>query len=205
VTGGNAGVGRELSRILYGANATVYLACRSESKARQAIKEMQQAAPDSKGRLEVVVLDLSDLTTIKPAVESFLSRENKLHVLFNNAGVMIPPEGQKTAQGYDMQLGTNCVGPFLLTQLLTPMLVQTAKTEPANTVRVVWLSSMAADLYSPKHGVDMSNIRGKDFIKKGAPMQTYAISKAGNCLYAIEYSRRHKSDGIVSVVSTTNQ
>jgi retinol dehydrogenase-12 len=165
------------------------------------MKEIQQAEPHSTGRLELLSIDLSDLTTIKPAAEAFLAKEEKLHVLFNNAGIMIPPEGL-TAQGYDLQLGTNCVGPFLLTQLLTPILVQTAKTEPANSVRVVWVSSMAADLYSVKGGVDMSNIRGKDYIKKGPIMERYGISKAGNYLHGLEYSRRHQADGIVSVVSS---
>jgi retinol dehydrogenase 12 len=165
------------------------------------MKEIQQAEPDSKGHLEPIVVDLGDLVTIKPAVETFLSKESRLNVLFNNAGVMIPPDGMKTAQGYDLQLGTNCVGPFLLTQLLTPVLVQTAKTEPAGAVRVVWVSSMAADLYAPKNGIDMSNIRGKDFINPGPALQRYGLSKAGNYLHSVEYSRRYKDQGILSVVS----
>jgi retinol dehydrogenase-12 len=72
-------------------------------------------------------LDLADLTTIKASAEEFLSKETKLHVLFNNAGVMCPPQGSKTPQGYELQLGTNNIGTFMFTKLLTPILNATAR------------------------------------------------------------------------------
>ncbi|CAM1508663.1 Fc.00g055110.m01.CDS01 [Cosmosporella sp. VM-42] len=199
ITGSNTGIGKKLSQILYSANAVVYMACRTESKARQAMNDIQAAAPASKGRLEYLPLDLSDLRTVKPAAQAFAAKENKLHVLFNNAGVMVPPEGQKTAQGYELQLGTNCVGPFLFTQLLTPILRETARTEQAGKVRVVWVSSMAAEVYSVKYGVDLSNLKGKSYIKEPDDMTKYGISKAGNYLHSVEYARRHEDDGIVSI------
>jgi len=177
------------------------MACRTESKARSTMQEIKATAPSSTGRLEFLHLDLSDLRTIKPAAEAFLAGQDKLHVLFNNAGIMVPPEGQKTAQGYDLQLGTNCLGPFLLTHLLTPTLARTAKAEAAGVVRVVWVSSMAAELYSVKDGVDMSNLEGKGYIKEPGAVEKYGISKAGNYLHSVEYARRQKQDGIISVVS----
>ncbi|EFX01780.1 short chain dehydrogenase reductase [Grosmannia clavigera kw1407] len=197
VTGANTGLGKEVSQILYSKNAKVYLAARSEEKAKDAIAAIQAAAPDSKGDLVYLHLDLADLTTIKASANEFLSKEAKLHVLFNNAGVMTPPQGSKTAQGYEMQLGTNNLGHFLFTKLLTPTLVTTAKTEPANTVRVVWVSSSAAELGSHNPGgVDMSNLDYHD--DKGAILK-YGISKAGNFLQATELARRYGSDGVVSV------
>lgn len=87
VTGGYAGVGYELSRILYGANATVYVAGRSESKGSAAIAKIKQGNTKSSGRLEFLSVDLADLKSIKPAVESFLSKEQRLDVLVQNAGV----------------------------------------------------------------------------------------------------------------------
>lgn len=90
------------------------MACRTEIKAQKAIQDVKASAPASKGRLEYIHLDLGDLRTVKPTVKTFSAKEDKLHVLFNNAGVMVPPEGQKTAQGYELRLGTNCVGPFCL-------------------------------------------------------------------------------------------
>ena len=65
---------------------------------------------------------------------------------------MIPPQGSKTKQGYDLQLGTNNIAPFLLTNFLYPILAKTAKTAPADSVRVVWVSSNGADILSPKGG-----------------------------------------------------
>lgn len=186
--------------MLYAADATVYIACRTESKALKAIDDIRAAAPESRGRLEFIRLDLGDLRTVKPAAEAFLAKETRLHVLFNNAGVMTPANETKTAQGYDMQLGTNCLGPFLLTQLLTPALRATVAAGD-DAPRVVWVASIAAEVHSQRpYGIDMANVRGKDFVKVPDIMTRYGISKCGNFLHSAEYARRHKADGIISVV-----
>ncbi|KAL8821414.1 MAG: hypothetical protein Q9191_007310 [Dirinaria sp. TL-2023a] len=170
VTGSNTGVGKEVAQILYSKNASVYMAARSQDKAKHAIADIQQAWPQSKGSLTFLYLDLADLTTIKPAVERFTARESKLHVLFNNAAVQaLQNDGStKTAQGYEWHFGVNVMGPFLFTQLLTPILVATAKagSEPANTVRVVW---------------------------------RYGVTKAGNWLHGVEFAKRYEADGVISV------
>lgn len=88
-------MGQELARILYTAGATVYIAARSATRCTEGIKKIQKQVESSKGRLESLVIDLADLRTVKGAVESFLGREQKLHGLFQNAGVMIPPSGSK--------------------------------------------------------------------------------------------------------------
>jgi retinol dehydrogenase 12 len=183
---------------LYSKNAAVWIAARNKEKGLNAIAAIKEAHPTSSGRLEYLKLDLSDLSTIKASAEEFLAREKRLDVLFNNAGVMVPPHGSKTAQGYELQLGTNCLGPFLFTQLLTPILVATAKTAPKGSVRVAWVSSSAADLLSPTGGVDMQNI---DYKRDILYPFKYGVSKAGNYYHATEYARRHREDGIVSVVS----
>ncbi|KAI1459609.1 NAD(P)-binding protein [Annulohypoxylon moriforme] len=198
VTGANSGLGKELSRILYEKGARVYVAARSEEKATEAINDIQKTASSSNhGELIFLSLDLADLTTIKASAEKFLSREKKLHVLFNNAGVMNPTPGSKTAQGYELQLGVNCVGAFLFTKLLTPLLVETAKTEPPATVRVVWVSSTAIEAaYALQGGVDVDNL---DYHKPLPTWTTYAVSKAGIFLYGTEFARRYKADGVVSL------
>lgn len=80
-------MGFELCKILFACNATVYIAGRSASKAEKAIKEIKERFPTSKGRVEFLSLDLSDLSTIKPAVQSFTAQQQRLDVLVNNAGV----------------------------------------------------------------------------------------------------------------------
>lgn len=78
------GVGKELCKILYQHNGTVYLAGRSQSKADSAIEEIKQAHPSSDGRLEFLHVDLADLPTIKKSVEDFMNREQRLDVLTNS-------------------------------------------------------------------------------------------------------------------------
>lgn len=84
-------MGFELCKILYAHNATVWIAGRSESKALEAISNIKKSLPDSSGSLNFLRLDLSDLSTIKPAVDSFTAEEARLDVLVNNAGVCIAP------------------------------------------------------------------------------------------------------------------
>lgn len=192
-------MGKELSRILYAKKAKVYLACRSEEKATKAIADIKKAVPKSKGELVFLPLDLADLTKVKAAAQSFLAKESKLHVLFNNAGVMVGPANPplKTVQGYELALGVNCVGTFLLTKLLTPTLVATARSEPADTVRVVWLSSFGLQQFAPEdRGIDMDNL---DYHIPKPHVDRYGISKCGDWLLGVEFARRHKADGIVSV------
>lgn len=162
-----------------------------------AIKEIKANTPNSTGKLVFLRLDLADLTTIKASVEEFLSKESKLHVLFNNAGVMIPPQGSKTPQGYELQLGTNNIGTFMFTKLLTPILVTTTKTEPPSTVRVVWVSSSAAEAvsYNPG-GVPMDNL---DYHEDKPGSFKYGVSKAGNYLHGAEFAKRYRADGVVSI------
>jgi retinol dehydrogenase-12 len=197
VTGGNAGVGKEVARILHSKHARVYVAARSQSKATEAIESIKNSNRESKGSLEYLHLDLNDLTTIKASAQEFLAKENKLHVLFNNAGVMTPTQGSKTAQGYELHLGVNNIAPFMFTKLLTPILVFTAKTEPPNTVRVIWTSSSATELMSPKSaGVPMDNL---DYHIEKSGGYKYAVSKAGNYLHSAEFAKRHQSDGVISI------
>jgi retinol dehydrogenase-12 len=200
VTGASAGVGRELARLLYSLNATVYVAARSADKANAAISWMKEAHPSSTGTLTFLRLDLNDLEGIKDSAQEFMSKEKRLDVLWNNAGVMIPPQGSVTKQNYDLQLGTNCVAPFLFTKLLTPLLVQTAKSAEPGSVRVVWVSSSAAHFAAPTGGVDVKSLNNEVMGKKGV-QEKYAISKGGNILHALEFAKKYGGDGVVSVVS----
>ncbi|KAH8748762.1 hypothetical protein BGZ57DRAFT_861575 [Hyaloscypha finlandica] len=196
VTGSSSGVGKELAQILYSHNAKVYFAARSAEKTAATIESVKTAFPNSKGQAIYLHLDLDDLTTIKASANEFLSKEDKLNVLWNNAGVMVPPQGSKTKQGYELQLGTNNVAPFLFTKLLTPILIKTAKSEPPGTVRVVWTSSSAAEGISPKNGVDMNNLNYE--VDKSA-WHKYGVSKAGNVFHSKEFAKRYAGDGLISV------
>ncbi|KAI9825689.1 MAG: hypothetical protein M1832_001033 [Thelocarpon impressellum] len=198
VTGGASGVGFELTKLIYQKNATVYIAGRGADNARKAIDESKAKFPQSEGRLDFLKLDLADLTGIKASAAEFLSKEDRLDVLWNNAGVMVPPKGSKTVQGHELQLGTNCLAPFLFTQELLPLLKKTAETAPAGSVRVIWTGSLMVDLMSPKGGVNVDDLTYKKDVSQEIK---YAASKAGNALLASEMAKRVGKDGIVSVVS----
>jgi NAD(P)-dependent dehydrogenase (short-subunit alcohol dehydrogenase family) len=181
--------------MLYAKNAKVYVAARSEEKARNAMDSIKATVTGTTtGHLEYLHLDLADLTTIKPTVQNFLSKESQLHVLINNAGVAFPGQGTKTAQGYELQLGVNCLGPFLLTKLLSPTIVSTAKASPPDTVRVVWTASSAAEGTSPKGYMD-----NLDYHKDEGSFKKYSVSKMGNYFHSSEYAQRYSADGIASV------
>ena len=109
VTGGASGVGLELCALLYHAGGKVYLAGRSETKAQAAIAKIQARSVISSGELHFLLLSLDDLATIRPAVEAFMAKESRLDVLFNNAGVSLPPRGSVSAQGHELQMATNCL------------------------------------------------------------------------------------------------
>lgn len=196
VTGGYAGIGEQLVIILYNAGAKVYVAGRSESKAQASISRIESAHPDAKGELVFLQLDLSDLASIKRSADIFLSKENRLDVLVNNAGVMFPPKGSKTAQHHDLQFGTNCLGPHLFTKFFHPILKQTAATSPPNSVRVLWASSVGIHVLSPKGGVQFDQSGGLKDIDQNT---NYAQTKVGNNLLAIKTQSLLKDAGIVSV------
>ncbi|KAG8165587.1 hypothetical protein KVR01_004139 [Diaporthe batatas] len=195
VTGGYAGVGIELCKILYAHNAIVYVAGRSSSKAEKAITQIKEASPESSGRAEFLNLDLSDLSTIKPAVQSLTAQEQRLDVLVNNAGVMYPPEGSTSAQGHDLQIATNCLGPYLLYQLLLPLLTKTAASSTTGSVRVAWAASIAVQVASPKpHGIVID--------ESGCPTDqgvsdNYGQSKVGNVFLARHFAKTTPENGVV--------
>ena len=196
VTGASSGIGEQVAGILFAKGAKVYIATRSTDKALAAIDRIKSRNTASTGQLLFLRLDLADLSTIKSSTNKFLAENSRLDVLFNNAGCSMTPQGSVTAQGYEMQLGTNCLGPFLFTQLLRPILAQTAKVAPADSVRVIWVSSQGAELFSPKDGVPMDNL---DYHTEVHPGVKYNITKAGNIYQGSELARRTKGEGIISV------
>lgn len=196
ITGGYAGIGEQLVGILYGAGAKVYVAGRSEVKAKSSIEKIKADHPDAKGELIFLYLNLSDLTSIKTAAKEFLSKESRLDVLVNNAGVMFPPKGSKTEQGHDLQFGTNCLGPHLFTKFLHPILRKTAAESPPNSVRIIWASSLGIQVLAPKNGVQLDD-SGK--LKSFNQNSNYGQTKVGNTLLAIKTQALLKDAGVVSV------
>ncbi|KIM89111.1 hypothetical protein PILCRDRAFT_60821 [Piloderma croceum F 1598] len=191
VTGANTGVGYEIAKALLMHNAKVYVAARSPEKAESAIKRLKVITGKDAIFLQ---LDLANLKAIKAAAEEFNSKEKELHVLFNNAAVMAPPIELLTADGYDLQFGTNVLGHFYFTTLLLPALLLGGKTSGDGTARVVNVSSSGHILSN----MNFNTFKDGPARKKAGTEKLYFQSKYGNVVFATELARRYGNDGIVS-------
>ncbi len=117
----------------------------------------------------------------------------------NNAGVMSPPKGSKTKQGFELQLGTNVIGHHVLLVLLTPLILETAKVSPLGSVRVIWTSSIGSQTSSPKNGgIQWDDINFNHTSSGSYNFTAYGQSKAGNVFQAAEFARRYGDFGILS-------
>lgn len=198
MTGASSGFGLELAKLLYSIDGTVYLAVRSASKAEAAISAIRGLFPSSRGALVFLALDLADLSTVPQAAAIFASRETRLDVLWNNAGVMLPaPAESRTKQGYEAQMGVNVLGHLLLTLALRPILAATARTAEPGAVRVAWVSSRAVGS-APRPAIDFDNINYE--AKEEDQLTQYRRSKVGVVVLAAELARRAATEGILSVV-----
>ncbi|KAF5337982.1 hypothetical protein D9758_014324 [Tetrapyrgos nigripes] len=193
VTGGNTGIGKETVKALLEHNAKIYLAARSRAKAEAAIEELRKET----GREAIwLQLDLADLASVKTAAAEFSSKESELHVLFNNAGVMAPKIEDLTAQGYDLQFGTNVLGHFYFTKLLLPILLSTARQSPDGKVRIVNTSSIA---HTSCRKLNHDSFRDGTVRRKMSSFSAlYNQSKLGNVMFSNELARRYGDQGIVS-------
>ncbi|ESK95441.1 hypothetical protein Moror_995 [Moniliophthora roreri MCA 2997] len=191
ITGGNTGIGFETAKALLPKNAKVYIACRSRTKAQSAIERLHEATGKEAIFLE---LDLASLDSIEKAAETFLSKEKELHILFNNAGVMVPEISQLTAEGYDLTIGTNVLGHYYFTQLLLPALLAVSLNGPKKS-RVVTTASLTSELVSSVH---YECFRDGPLRRKLGVQRLYAESKFLNVVFATELARRYGAKGIVS-------
>ena len=174
ITGANSGLGLRSAEALAGAGARVLMACRNEAKAAEArdLVAAQATGPEP----EVVRLDLSDLESIRACADDVSSRVEKLDVVLNNAGVMAIPLS-RTAQGFEMQFGTNHLGHFALTGLLLPVL------QRAEVPRVVTTSSTAH-----KSGrMNWDDLNADESYRR---WRSYGQSKLANLLFMRELDRR---------------
>ena len=174
VTGANSGLGYQTSLELVKKGARVILACRNEEKGNLAASRISNQVPNAV--LEVLSLDLSDLSSIRFFVKKFSEKYNKLNVLVNNAGVMALPQLQ-TADQFEMQFGTNHLGHFALTALLFPILKETANS------RVVTLSSLM-------HKFGKINFDDLNCEKSYAKWKAYGQSKLANLMFATELQKK---------------
>ncbi|KAF2465894.1 oxidoreductase-like protein [Lindgomyces ingoldianus] len=191
VTGGNAGLGKQT--ILYLSQhspSRIYLAARTASKATSAIADIKKLVPDAP--IEHLPLDLTSMASIKAAADIFQAKESRLDILINNAGVMATPYSL-TKEGYEIQFGTNHMGHALLTKLLLPTLLETAK-QPGADVRIINLSSIG-HMMAPSEGI----IQTQSTLQQRSTWTRYGQSKLANILFSNELAARYPEITTVSI------
>ncbi len=188
VTGANSGIGYETARTLATKGAQVIMACRNQDKGEAAKRQITRENPQA--QVELIHLDLAKLESVRRFVNEFTDKYNHLHLLINNAGIMLIPERRLTADGFEMHFGTNHLGHFALTGLLIETIRSTTGT------RVVTVTSTGH-----RQGyIDFDNLNAEKSYKK---MFAYAQSKLANLLFTYELQRRLESAGLdaISVAS----
>ena len=171
VTGANSGTGKEATRRLAAAGARVVMAVRTVAKGEQARDEILARQPGA--QLEVRRIDLADLGTVKEFADGLIAGGTPVDVLINNAGVMAPPTRMTTADGFELQFGSNFLGPFALTMRLLPLVLA------APAPRVVTMSSGVAS-YGRIRFDDLQWERGRY-----SPNLSYAQSKLADLMMAL--------------------
>lgn len=178
VTGANSGLGQITARELARSGATTVITARDQAKADAAEAEIREQVPDAK--VDARVLDLADLASVRALATAVAADHERLDVLVNNAGVMMPPQSQ-TADGFELQFGTNHLGHFALTGLLLGHL-------GGDDSRIVTVTSLE---HRPGR-IDFADLgweRGYD------PRAAYQRSKLANAAFGIELDRRLRAAG----------
>jgi len=179
VTGANAGIGFAAADALAAKGATVILACRSRERGEDALARLTAKNPSAKA--ELWMLDLSDLESVRSFARDFGEAHDRLDMLINNAGVMIPPAA-KTNDGFELQIGVNFLGHFALTGLLLDLLEATPDS------RVVTLSSLA----HRTGRIDFDSFRTTNGYKA---LREYGQSKLACLMFTLELQRRLEARG----------
>ena len=177
---GTGGIGFETILMLASAGAKVIMAGRNATKGAKSISDIKSRFPEVD--IEFEQLDLADLSSIQKFSERMLKQLDQLDILVNNAAVMNPPHRQLTKDGFELQFGTNYLGPFALTGQLLPLL------KSSSYARVVTVSSIA----NHQGKIDFDNLQSD---KSYIPMDAYAQSKLADLMFAFELQRKSDSKG----------
>src|SRR6266849_6570275 len=186
VTGANTGLGFETARVLAARGASVVLAVRDIEKGKRAAARIAGTAPGA--NVMVQPLDLTCLDSIRAAAGELRARHPRIDLLINNAGVMLTPR-QTTGDGFELQFGTNHLGPFALTGLLLEQMLAVPGS------RVVTVSSLAHRIGARINFDDLQSERSYSRVA------AYSQSKLANLMFTYELQRRLSGAGTTIAVA----
>lgn len=182
VTGANSGIGKALAGELLKLRARVIMACRDLRSAEEAAQDIKKQAGPENGEVVIKHLDLASLRSVRNFCEEVTQEEFQVDVLINNAGIYQCPY-TKTDEGFEMQLGVNHLGHFLLTHLLLDLLKASAPS------RIVVVSSK---LYKYGH-INFDDLNSENNYNKAF---CYSQSKLANLLFTLELAHRLEGTGV---------
>jgi NAD(P)-dependent dehydrogenase (short-subunit alcohol dehydrogenase family) len=189
VTGSSSGLGYENARVLANKNAKVIVAVRNQQKGDKAVENIK--AQNSNADVSVMILDLANLQSVKDFVAEFRKKYDRLDLLINNAGVMMPPYG-KTADGFELQFGTNHIGHFVLTAQLIDLIEKTSGS------RIVNVSSMAHNYGD----LDFDDLTWEK--RSYNKMKSYGDSKIANLYFTYELQRKLDAAGYKTIATASH-
>lgn len=184
ITGANTGIGFHTAEVLAGKGASVVLAVRNLDKGKRAAAQITARRPHAE--ITVQRLDLGSLDSVRAAADQLRTTHQKIDLLINNAGVMFTPKGV-TADGFELQFGTNHLGHFALTGLLLDRLME------AQNSRVVTMSS---SVHRMCRSVDFDDLQGE---RRYSRIAAYSQSKLANLMFTHELQRRLARCGATTI------
>ncbi|XP_060080341.1 retinol dehydrogenase 12-like [Ylistrum balloti] len=200
ITGANSGIGFRAAEQLCEAGNDVILACRSEERAKTAIEKIFKKSPNALATF--MQCDLGDLASVRKFVDDFHATGKKLHVLLNNAGVFLSNDTRRqfTADNFELTMGTNHLGPFLLTHLLLEDLKKTAEDSDADCRIINVTSSLHDSAMPPKNAARRQPLDVENFFleKEGTynNQLSYKNSKLAMVLTTYELSKHLQGTGV---------
>ena len=184
VTGATGGIGLEIAKVLAKLGAELWLVGRNPEKLAAAQQELKSSTGNAS--ISTLVIDYTDLATVKPAVETLKQQTTSLNGIIHNAGVMNVPTGSKTEQGIELTVGVNNVATQLLQDLMDPLIVN------VRNARILWLSSLGHTL-APRGGFDLSVLESR------SPPAIYGMSKAWDYIQAVQWTLNHPESPVKSI------
>lgn len=183
ITGANSGIGKETTKALAKMNATVIMLCRDKDRGEKARKEIMEQTGNK--NVDLLLCDLSSQDSIRKFVSEFKKKYQNLHVLINNAGIMLKKR-ILSIDGFEMNFAVHLLGPFLLTNLLLDVLKNSAPS------RIINVASAA----HKRAKIDFEDLQSEN--KKYSLFRVYGISKLAEILFTYELSRKLEGTGVTA-------
>ncbi len=199
ITGTTSGTGFICAREVAKKGATVLLLNRASTRSANSLRQLQEAAPDA--TFDAIVCDLQDFQSVREATETIKSKYDVIDVLVNNAGVMALKD-MATKDGYDVQIQTNCISHFLITNELFPLLKKSGQARIVNHSSMARLGRPLEEAYFGKNGGNLGGdgTEEENLRFSGPRWQRYHQTKLANCAFTYGLKQKLEANNITNIL-----